>query len=726
MKKRALLFLLLLLSASSAFSLSLFRPKFALVLSGGGARGIAEIPILQELDKRGIVPDMVIGTSAGALIGGLYASGHDGDKIEEIVLTNDIMGYIMHFYAVRPRDIIPSAFSDFKTNLLTVEFGTNGIGAANALFDDQYINAFLRRYLSKVLEVKDFDDLSIPFRAIGTDITNNQMVVFDSGSLFQALRASMAIPIIFAPVQLEDGSWIIDGGMEDNLPIDLARELGADIVLAVDVSDATRAHESSEPDMSTLSGVFMGFSDYLSRPAVIEEYKNADWVIVPDVGKYTALEFDKTKEILERGREAVEENIEVFDELERRLGPYKDDMHYTPYSEIETPVIKAVLLENVPKSYRKDLEAFVGCPMDEETMLRFEDCLDEIRLHVGLKSVTYDVVDGIINVHTEAFPSMSGNISLGLSGGLGFKYDGDSTYFVYDPEFTVSGSVSVKSSLVLDFGIIVDEGISISGGLSVPFIHSFFLYGDITVKYGQLSYLSIPGTRDYNFGNDVGVFFKGGLAFVYRDKFRLDAIFGVDYTYLSGITSSSSSLSASHDVYPYVGIGFVYDNYLGTSATDDGFESSLVLTFGGDFPLESIFSYSMIFSAYGLIGPNDVLKFILDVEAATIRRPWNLAAAYMATKTGLISSDYIFVMGGIRLPLPLSLYIDAGIYSEWFDKDGAEDRGFSTSDLIPFSQLDTIDLGGYLSVGIITSFGRIGAEFYISMHPRVSLMVNIE
>ena len=383
MRKRVLFFLFVMLVSVELLSASFFKPKFALVLGGGGAKGLAHIPIIQELDRRGIVPDMVLGTSAGALIGGLYAAGYDGDELEEIVTENDIMNYIFHLYAVRPRELIPSPFTDFETNLLTVEFGTTGFGAANAILDDQYINAFLRRYIAKVMEVEDFDDLPIAFRAIGTDITNNRKMVFDSGSLFEALRASMAIPLVFAPVQLEDGSWIMDGGTEDNLPIDVARDLGADIVLAVDVADAGRVHPDSVPDMHTLSGAFTGFTDYLSRPAVLAQYENADWVIVPDVGTFSALDFGSksTEELLEAGREAVAENADVFDELERRLAPYKDDMEYTHYSELPTPVIEKVLPNGVPASYRETLVSFEGRPMDYETISEFEAFLDDIRTH---------------------------------------------------------------------------------------------------------------------------------------------------------------------------------------------------------------------------------------------------------------------------------------------------------------------------------------------------------
>ena len=109
------------------------RPVFALVLSGGGAKGVAHVPILQELDRRGIVPDMVLGTSMGALIGGFYAAGYTGDDLETIINENDFMGMIFQLYAVREATTVSNPFLGYDTNLLTVEFGTDGIGAASGL-----------------------------------------------------------------------------------------------------------------------------------------------------------------------------------------------------------------------------------------------------------------------------------------------------------------------------------------------------------------------------------------------------------------------------------------------------------------------------------------------------------------------------------------------------------------------------------------------------------------
>ncbi len=719
---------MLLSAVLAVLPASIFRPKFALVLSGGGARGIAHIPVLEELDRRGIVPDMIIGTSMGAVVGSLYAAGYSGEELEKLVTETDLMSYFLHLYAIRESEIIPSPFTDYDTNLLTVEFGASGFGASNGLIDDQYINGFLRRHLSKVLYIDDFDDLSIPFRAVGTDITNNRKVVFSSGSLFDAVRASMAIPIVFAPVRLDDGSYVIDGGLEDNLPADIARDLGADIVLAVDVNDSRHRYGDSRNDMSTLSGVFGQFADYLTLPNSAENYDEADWVIVPYISDYSSMSFGSGEEILEAGRKAVEESQSVFDELEKRLERWLP-MERESYASLDSPVIRRVTFDgNIPSSYAHDLSEFEGREMDYWTMTELERLLDDIRRHEGLKAVTYDIRDGVISVQGEHYPSLSGSIHLGLSGGLGIRYDGsdDGTapYFAYTPDFTVSGRMEVLDRLDFTYGIVVNEGITIDAGLQYPFLASAFLYGDIGLRYGQHAYSSIPGTHDYTFSSDVGLFAKAGLGYIPLRNLRLDVVLGYDYTYLT-----ESNVRDHHFSFPYAGFGLVLDAYDGNSAANNGVEAEMMLKVGGDFP-QNEFSYSFTADIFGSFGPTDIFKFIMRGKTATIRRPLDLSEAYTSTEMGIAVSDYIYLMGGIRLPLPLSVFLDAGIFCEIYGGEHDELSALHSRSLVPYSELlmadDQMDIGGYVAVGIATQFGQITAGLHISMTPRVSFMIGIE
>ena len=177
-------------------------------------------------------------------------------------------------------------------------------------------------------------------------------------------------------------------------------------------------------------------------------------------------------------------------------------------------------------------------------------------------------------------------------------------------------------------------------------------------------------------------------------------------------------------MYPYIAFSLVYDNYDGSDSRDNGFELQLTGQFGGDFPDDTI-SYALEMEFYGCYGPTDIFKFIFEGGAATIRRPDVLSDNYVVTRLGQIASDWAYMLGGIRLPLPFSTYLDAGIFFEISGGDYDDiQRG---RDLIPFAYLssENIDVGGYIGAGISTSFGRIGAGFYISATPRISFIVGL-
>ena len=139
------------------------RPVFALVLSGGGARGIAHIAVIEELEKRGIVPDMVIGTSIGALIGGFYSAGYTAAEIQSKLLDTDIMALMTRLNNKGGSSVLASPDSKLEDNIISLNFSDDGIGSNNGLLDDQELGGFFRKNLAKVLDIEDFDKLSIPF-----------------------------------------------------------------------------------------------------------------------------------------------------------------------------------------------------------------------------------------------------------------------------------------------------------------------------------------------------------------------------------------------------------------------------------------------------------------------------------------------------------------------------------------------------------------------------------
>ena len=232
--KKILFFTLIIFGSfySQEISAQEEKPKVALVLSGGGAKGIAHIPLLQALDSLGIVPDIIIGTSMGSIVGGFYAVGYSGDSIA--VMANNANWSELLGGDVNLVDVGMEEKSEFKRHLVDFDI-IEGKPKVNAGFlKDQKLREFISSYTYPVFKIQDFDQLPIPFRAMTTDIVNGKEVFLDKGSIGYAMRASMSIPGVFEPVPYEN-TLLVDGGVLNNFPVDRAREMGYDIVIGSDV-----------------------------------------------------------------------------------------------------------------------------------------------------------------------------------------------------------------------------------------------------------------------------------------------------------------------------------------------------------------------------------------------------------------------------------------------------------------------------------------------------------
>lgn len=219
------------------------KPKIAVVLSGGGAKGIAHIPLLQTLDSLGIVPDLVVGTSMGSLVGGFYAMGYSGDSIAKITRNakwDQLLGgkTLLQNVSVEEK-------SEFGKYLLDFDIHNKKIKTKAAILNDQYLREFFMTFTNPVYDISNFDQLPIAYRAVATDIVNGKEVVLDNGSLALAMRASMSIPSIFQPVPYED-VLLVDGGILNNFPVDVAKKWGADIIIGSDVSGGMLPKEELE------------------------------------------------------------------------------------------------------------------------------------------------------------------------------------------------------------------------------------------------------------------------------------------------------------------------------------------------------------------------------------------------------------------------------------------------------------------------------------------------
>ena len=225
--------LIILLFSSQIFAQD-DRPKIGLVLSGGGARGFAHIGVLKMLDSLNFPVDYIAGTSIGGLIGALYACGYKGAEIEKIVNSADWDALLSDTPA---RNTIPY-LQKYDDSKYQIQLSLQGITPVvpSGLIQGQKICLLISELLVKDGTVYNFDNLKIPLHCVAVDLISGNEVILQSGSLAQAMRATMSIPTIFSPVEWGD-SILVDGGMVNNLPVDVVKEMGADLVIAVDVGN---------------------------------------------------------------------------------------------------------------------------------------------------------------------------------------------------------------------------------------------------------------------------------------------------------------------------------------------------------------------------------------------------------------------------------------------------------------------------------------------------------
>jgi NTE family protein len=264
------------------------RPRIGLVLSGGGARGAAHVGVIRALEELRIPIDAVAGTSMGAVVGGLYAAGLSGEEIERVFRQLDWQEMIRD--RAPRQDLAYRRKQDDRNILARGQLGVNateGVVLPLGLVQGHRINQVLRTATVRVADVQDFDQLPTPFRALATDLETGEPVVLDSGDLVTVLRASMSAPGVLTPVEL-DGRLLVDGGLVDNLPVELARSMGVDRLIVVDVSFPL-AHRDDFDSALDITNQMIGI---MVRRGTLEskaKLQPGDVLIEPNLGAMTAL-----------------------------------------------------------------------------------------------------------------------------------------------------------------------------------------------------------------------------------------------------------------------------------------------------------------------------------------------------------------------------------------------------------------------------------------------------
>ncbi len=280
------------------------RPRIGLVLGGGGARGGAHVGVLRALESMRIPVDVIAGTSIGAIVGGLYAGGMSTDALDSLVQAIDWNDLIRDL--PRRGELSFRRKEDDLLDLVHLEFGlsSSGVRLPAGLVAGQKLDLQLRELTTRALVTDRVEDLPIPFRAVAADLETGEMVLFDEGDLASVIRASMAIPGVFTPKRI-DGRVLIDGGVARTLPVDVGRSMGADVIVAVDVSRRLDPVDD-EPSMLAIAGQAIRLFAKANAARSRAELGEGDVLVAPDLQDIDTMDFGRMHEAALRGeREAI-------------------------------------------------------------------------------------------------------------------------------------------------------------------------------------------------------------------------------------------------------------------------------------------------------------------------------------------------------------------------------------------------------------------------------------
>jgi NTE family protein len=333
------LFLIILCSysfLSSQAQINHVRPKIGLTLSGGGAKGLAHIGILEAIDSAGLKIDAITGTSMGSIVGGLYAVGYSGDTIEKIARKLD--WEIMFSTMPQLSAISIEEKEEFDKYALEVPFEKGKFRMRKGIIEGQELWLKLAELFEPVYNVNDFSKFSIPYKCIATDLETGDAVAMDHGDITNCVRASMAIPSVFTPVQYE-GKTLVDGGLVNNFPVLDVKEMGADIVIGVNLDKGLKKADELNSPLDILLQIcfYKDAEHYQKRRDACDIY------ILPELYDFSAASFDASDSIIDIGKETAKLFYPVFKRLADSLNNlYPSD----PFVKNRLPVKKTITISD--------------------------------------------------------------------------------------------------------------------------------------------------------------------------------------------------------------------------------------------------------------------------------------------------------------------------------------------------------------------------------------------
>ena len=354
------------------FSDSLSRPRVGVVLSGGGAKGFAHIGVLKVIEEAGLPIDYIGGTSMGSIIGGLYAMGYDLDTMIELIKEQD--------WDAVMSDAIPQKYISVDEKrmdrhyLATFPFRNKKIQMKSAIHEGEMINLLLARLTSPAYKIEDYNDLSIPFLCVASDIETAEAYEMTKGNLQRSIRASMSIPFYFAPVEL-DNRLLVDGGLRNNFPVQNVKDKGVDIIIGVDVQ--RDFHKKDE--LNSLAKILDQMIAMTDIDANIKAKENVDVYIRPKLSKYGMMDFKSFDTIIKIGEIAAREMLPQLKHLADSIRSIQDYVveERTPVVPLDSIYVVSLKIDGVRdenatfirKSFSKDYPAMMAIKDIEKSLM---------------------------------------------------------------------------------------------------------------------------------------------------------------------------------------------------------------------------------------------------------------------------------------------------------------------------------------------------------------------
>jgi NTE family protein len=368
------------------------RPKIGLVLAGGGAKGAAHVGVLKVLEEMKIPIDFVVGTSMGSIVGGLYASGMRPQDIEREIQNIDWEDVFIDAPNREDRSFRRKQDDALYVFKAKPGFSDGKIKLPLAYVHGQKFDLQLNRLTLPVTQIKDFDQLPIPYRAVATDLETGKEVILKSGNLARSLRASMAVPGAFDPVDI-DGRLLVDGGLANNVPVSVARAMGADIIIVSDLGSEMLTREQITGALD-VAGQLVNFLFALNSEAQLKSLGPQDVFITSKLGDIGAGSFDRITEAMPIGEQAARQATASLRRYSMSPDAYARHLAARGQPKAETPTVAFIRYDNQSKLSEEVISSHITAkPGEPLNITQLENDIQQIYGLEIFESVRYEVVE---------------------------------------------------------------------------------------------------------------------------------------------------------------------------------------------------------------------------------------------------------------------------------------------------------------------------------------------